>query len=185
MSFRNNPDRILESIDRERTRDEEGGGGSVRDAGARVLGTDVPPSDATSAERLRRIFSLVEQAYTQTAASAELRRLAQRFQAIGDISRHHARGDVSVAIHWMDHERADDVGLTPFEIVPGQMESLRREERGSRPDANALKLLRKELRDGVMTAYAKIEPRVREAIRSRADLGHVAVRVTLDLRPGS
>jgi hypothetical protein len=184
MSFRNNPDRILDSIDRERTRDEDGGG-SIRDAGARVLDTDIPPSDATSSERQRRIFALVERAYTQTASSLELKRLAQRFQTIGDISRHHARGDVSVAIHWMDHERDDDIGVTPFEIVPQQMEELRRSDRGSRPDGNALKLLRRELRDGVMAAYSKIEPRVREAIRSRADLGHIAVRVTLDLRPGS
>jgi hypothetical protein len=33
-----------------------------------------------------------------------------------------------------------------------------------------------------MGAYKKIEPRVRDAVRERADMGHVAVQVTLDIR---
>jgi hypothetical protein len=184
MSFRTNPDRILDSIDRARNRDDEGGG-FVREASARELDTEVPPPDSTSTERLRRIFQLVERAYTATASSSEMRRLAERFQAVGDISTHHARGDVSVAIHWMDHEREDDVGLSPFEILPRRLDDMRKETGYSRPDANALRILRTELRTGVLGAYRKIEPRIREAIRARADLGHVAVRVTMDLRPGS
>jgi hypothetical protein len=48
-----------------------------------------------------------------------------------------------------------------------------------------MKLLRRHLREGVLAAYKKIEPRVREALRERADHGHVAVQVTLDLRPAS
>jgi hypothetical protein len=181
MSFRTNPDRILDHIDRERTRDDAGDT-FVRDASARELDSEVPSTDATPTERLRRIFALVERAYMATASSAEMRRLAERFQAVGDISGRHARGDVSVAVHWMDHERPDDIGVSPFEISPGRLEEARKLTRSSRPDANALRVLREDLRDGVLGAYRKIEPRIREAIRERADLGHVAVRVTVDLR---
>jgi predicted Rdx family selenoprotein len=39
------------------------------------------------------------------------------------------------------------------------------------------------LRQGVKAAYAKLEPRIRDAIRDRADMGHVQVQVTMDLRP--
>jgi hypothetical protein len=35
----------------------------------------------------------------------------------------------------------------------------------------------------VVAAAEKLEPRVREGIRERADLGHIGARVTLDLRP--
>lgn len=184
MSFRTNPDRILDSIDRSRTRDD-GGPEFVRDASVRELDTEVPPPDATTAERARRVFALVERAYTATASSREMRRLAQRFQAVGDIPGRHARGDVSVSIHWMDHERSDDIGVSPFEVLPSQFDELRKSTGTTRPDALAIRLLRTDLRDGVMNAYRKIEPRVREAIRERADLGHVAARVTMDLRPGS
>jgi hypothetical protein len=48
---------------------------------------------------------------------------------------------------------------------------------------NALKVLRKELRQGILSAYQKLEPRVKDAIRDRADMGHVQVQVTVDLRP--
>ncbi len=41
---------------------------------------------------------------------------------------------------------------------------------------------RTELRDGVMSAYKKMEPRVRDALKERADLGHLSVNVTMDLR---
>lgn len=183
MSFRTNPDRILDNIDRERNRDDPSD--FIREATARELDTEVPPFDSTTTERLRRIFALVERAYTSTASSSEMRRLAQRFQAVGDISTHHARGDVSVSIHWMDHERPDDIGVSPFEILPAHMVELKKTSGSTRPDANALRLLRGHLRTGVMNAYGKIEPRAREAIRNRADLGHVAVQVTMDLRPGS
>ena len=44
-------------------------------------------------------------------------------------------------------------------------------------------MLRREIRDGVMAAYRKVEPRVRDALRDRADMGHVAVQVTMDVRP--
>lgn len=184
MSFRTNPDRILDSIDRSRNRDADGLD-FVRDASVRQLDTEVPSPDATSADRLRRIFGVVEQAYRETAGSKEMRRLAQRFQTVGDISTHHARGDVSVSIHWMDHDRSDDIGVSPFEIKPARFDELKKSTGQSRADGLAIRLLRADLRDGVMSAYSKIEPRIKEAIRERADLGHVAARVTMDLRPGS
>ena len=53
----------------------------------------------------------------------------------------------------------------------------------SRADVNALKVLRAQLRAGVKAAYQKLEPRIRDAIRDRADMGHVQVQVTVDLRP--
>jgi hypothetical protein len=184
MSFRTNPDRILDSIDRARTRDEESRASQfTRDASVRELDTEVPPPGSTSTERLRRIFALVETAYKSTASSPEMRRLAERFQTVGDISHHHARGDVSVSVHYMDHERADDVGVTPFEIHAHRFDEVRKSSRSSRPDALALQILRKELRDGVLAAFKKMEPRIRDGIRERADLGHVAVRITMDLRP--
>lgn len=182
MSFRTNPDRILDSIDRSRTRDD-GGMAFIREASARVLDTEPLPSDATQTERVRRVFGAVERAYVETAGSAEMRRLAERFQAVGDISGLRARGDVSVSVHWMDHDRNDDTGMTPFEIRPTRFEEIRKVTQTSRPDANALRILREELRDGVVAAYGKIEPRIREAVRERADQGHLAVRVSLDLRP--
>lgn len=185
MSFRTNPDRILDSIDRARSREDERAGSAYsRDATARELDTEVPDPGATPSERGRRVFRVVERSYLTLAGGADLKRLAARFQAIGDIHHHHARGDVSVSVHYLDHERHDDVGVAPFEILPGAIEEIRVSTGTSRPDANALKVLRKELRDGVMAAYRKLEPRVRDAIRERADLGHVAVQVTVDLRPG-
>lgn len=184
MSFRTNPDRILDSIDRARTRDEENRGNIfTRDATARELGTELPDVNATPTERLRRIFALVEKAYTATAAGSEMRRLAERFQTVGDIHTHHARGDVSVQVHYLDHDRADDVGVHPFEVHPSQIDELRKTSRSTRPDALALKVLRQELRDGVLASYKKLEPRLRDGIRERADMGHLAVRVTMDLRP--
>jgi hypothetical protein len=182
MSFRNNPDRILDHIDRERNRDDDGRDNFPREATGRDLDTTVPASDATPAERLRRIFALVERAYA-AAAGAELRRLAQRFQAVGDIPNHHARGDVSVAVSYLDHDRPDDVGMTPFEIRAEHFEEARKVTKSSRPDANALRILRENLRSGVLGAFRKMEPRLRDAIRERSDLGHLEVRVSVDLRP--
>lgn len=184
MSFRTNPDRILDSIDRARTRDEERRESVfTRDATSRELDTEVPDPGSTPTERMRRIFALVEKSYMATASGPEMRRLAERFQTVGDISGHHARGDVSVSVHYLDHERSDDVGVTPFEIHPSEIDEARKSARSNRPDALALKILRKELRDGVLAAYQKMEPRLRDALRERADLGHIAVRVTMDLRP--
>ena len=182
MSFRNNPDRILDHIDRERNRDEEMRDQFPREATGRELDTTVPAFDATPAERLRRIFALVEKAYA-SAAGAELRKLAQRFQAIGDIPNHHARGDVSVIVAYLDHERPDDVGMTPFEIKAADFEEAKKVTKSTRPDANALRILREHLRTGVMSAFKKLEPRLRDAIRDRSDMGHLEVRVTVDLRP--
>lgn len=184
MGFRTNPDRILENIDRSRARDDDAPrSGTDRQAGARELDTHVPGSDATNPERMKRIFQAVERAYTACAQSQELAPLAQRFQAIGDVREHRARGDVSVSIQWLDADRSDDVGMAPFEIRPEDLEEARKDTKTSRPDVNAMKVLREKLREGVLAAYRKVEPRVREGIRSRADLGHVAVQVTIDLRP--
>lgn len=185
MSFRTNPDRILEGIDRARNRDAESAQFSDvdRQAMGRELETELPAADATNPERVKRIFAAVERAYVKAAGRAELGRLAARFQAVGDIHHHHARGDVSITIQYLDHERSDDVGMAPFEIRPNDVAEAKKETKTSRPDVNALKVLRKELRAGVLSAYQKLEPRLRDALRERADMGHVQAQVTLDLRP--
>ncbi len=184
MSFRTNPDRILENIDRARNRDAENIGLYVdRQAMGRDLETEIPDLDATTTERLRRVFSVLERAYTKAAQRAELGKLASRFQAVGDIHHHHARGDVSVSVQYLDHERYDDVGISPFEITPQHIMDAKKETKTSRADVNALKVLRRELREGILAAYQKLDPRVRDALKDRADMGHVQVQVTVDLRP--
>lgn len=183
MSFRTNPDRILESIDRERNREEEGGRHSDdRQAMGRELDTGTPDSDATNPERLKRVFGLVERAYVKAAQGSELGKLAARFRAIGDLHHHHARGDVSVVIHYLDSGRPDDVGMSPFEIRASDLEEIKKETGSTRADVNAMKILRKELRTGVMAAYKKMEPRLRDGLRERADIGHLSATVTMDLR---
>ena len=182
MSFRTNPDRILDNIDRSRSREDLASRFSDRQATGRELDSELPDLDATSPERMKRVFRLVERAYTACAQSAALGPLAQRFQAVGDLAEHHARGDVTVAIRYLDHERPEDFGMTPFEITADRLVEARKETRTTRPDVNALKVLRQELRDGTMAAWQKVEPRVRDALRDRADMGHVEVQVTLDLR---
>lgn len=183
MSFRTNPDRILDNIDRRRNREDSGLRQSERQASGRELDTEIPDLDATNPERVKRIFQAVERAYVKAAQSAVLGPLAQRFQAVGDISEHKARGDVSVSIRYLDHDRPEDFGMSPFDIHPEHLVEIRKETRTSRADVNALRILRKELRDGVMAAYKKVEPRIRDAIRDRADMGHIEVQVVLDLRP--
>lgn len=183
MSFRTNPDRILDSIDRARSRDDSGfRSGSDRQASGRELDTAIPDVDATNPERVKRIFGAVERAYTTCAQSANLGPLAQRFQAVGDLNEHHARGDVSVSVRYLDHARNDDFGMAPFEITPQELLEARKETRTSRPDVNAMRLLRGKLRAGVLAGYQKLEPRLRDALRDRADMGHVEVEVTVDLR---
>jgi hypothetical protein len=184
MSLRTNPDRILENIDRQRSRDEETAGrqSDDRQAVGRQLDTTPPPSDATNPERMKRIFRLVEESYRQAAQGSELGKLAARFRGIGDLHHHHARGDVSVVIQYHDSGRPDDVGMSPFEIRPDNLAEMKKETGNSRVDFNAMKILRTELRDGVMSAYRKMEPRVRDALRERADLGHISVNITMDLR---
>ncbi len=185
MSYRTNPDRILDNIDRSRHRDAESARYQVdRQALGRELDTSIPDVDATTTERLKRLFGIIERAYTKTAQRTELGRLAARFQAVGDIAHHHARGDVSISVHYMDHERYDDVGVSPFEVRPYEVGEAKKETKTSRADVNALRVLRKELREGVLAAYQKLEPRLRDALRDRADMGHVQVQVTMDLRPG-
>lgn len=185
MSFRTNPDRILANIDRGRERAAEAREEFLRQAQGRELDSEMPDRDTTPAERQQRIFKLIERAYMSVAGSRELRQLAQRFQAIGDIPNQHARGDVTVSIHYMDSERQDEVAMSPFEIRPVQFAEEKKITKTSRADVNGLRLLRTELREGVMAAYTKMEPRVREAVRERADLGHVTAQVTVDLRPAS
>lgn len=184
MGFRTNPDRILENIDRARSRESDAPrSGTDLQASVRELDTEVPDVDATNPERLRRIFRLVERTYVKVAQSAELGPLAARFQAVGDLHHHHAHGDVSVAVQYLDHhQRPDDVGVVPFEVKPDQVADQKRETRTSRPDVNAMKVLRAALRVGVLAAYKKIEPRLREGLRERADMGHVAVTITVGLR---
>ena len=61
MGFRTNPDRILENIDRARSRELDAPRlESDLQASVRELDTEVPDVDATNPERLRRIFRLVE-----------------------------------------------------------------------------------------------------------------------------
>lgn len=184
MSLRTNPDRILDSIDRARNRDAESAALYVeRQAMGRDLDTEMPDMDATTTERLKRVFAILERAYTKAAQRAEMGRLAARFQAVGDIHHHHARGDVSISIHYLDHDRYDDVGVSPFEIHAHQITDAKKETKTSRADVNALKVLRAELRTGILAAYRKLEPRLKDALRDRADMGHVQVQVTVDLRP--
>jgi len=184
MSYRTNPDRILENIDRARSRDMERALSlNDRQARGREMDTTIPESDGTTPGRRRRLFALVDSGYRKAAHSAAITPLAARFRAIGDISHHMARGDVSVSIQYLDHERHDDVGVVPFEISPRHLEEAKKETRTSRPDVNAVKVLRLRLRDGVLAAYKKIDPRLRDALKNRADIGHVAAEVTLDLRP--
>ena len=179
-----NADRILDNIDRARNRDAERAQFQVdRQAEGRELDTECPPPDATIGERTRRIFGIVERAYTRAAQRDQMNPLAARFRAVGDIHHHNARGDVSLSVQYLDHERFDDVGVSPFEISQREVKDARSETRTSRADVNALKLLRARLRQGVIEAYRKVEPRLRDAVRERADLGHVQVRVAVDLRP--
>lgn len=184
MSLRTNPDRILDNIDRARNRSAESAALYIeRQAMARELDTEVPDVDATTTERLKRVFSVLERAYTKAAQRTELGRLAARFQAVADIHHHHARGDVSISIQYLDHQRYDDVAVSPFEIHPFEIADAKKQTKTSRADVNALRVLRKELRSGILAAYKKIEPRVKDAIRDRADMGHIQVQVTVDLRP--
>ena len=186
MSYRTNPDRILENIDRARSRDMERALSlNDRQARGKELDTEIPDGDATTPERLRRLFTLVESGYRRAAQNTEIGPLAARFRAIGDISHQTARGDVSVSLHYLDADRHDDVGVVPFGVTPHDLEEAKKLTRTSRPDVNAIKVLRLRLRDGVLAAYRKIEPRLRDAIKERADIGHVAAEVTLDLRPNA
>ena len=184
MSYRTNPDRILDNIDRARSRDiERALSLNDRQARGREMDTEVPDGDATTPERLRRVFALVEAGYRRAAQGPEMMPLANRFRAVGDISHRYARGDVSVSVLYHDSERRPDVGVVPFEITPRDMEDAKKTTRTSRPDVNAMKLLRLRLRDGVLAAYRKVEPRLRDALKERADLGHLEAEITLDLRP--
>lgn len=114
-----------------------------------------------------------------------MHRLAKRFRAVGDLSHHKARGDVTVAVQYLDHERYPDTKVSPFEILPHHLVEARRDTKTSQPDVNALKVLREHLRYGVLAVYGKLDPDIREAIRERADIGHVQVHVRLDLRPAT
>jgi hypothetical protein len=67
-------------------------------------------------------------------------------------------------------------------VKPEQVADQKRETRTSRPDVNAMKVLRVALRAGVLASYKKIEPRLREGLRERADMGHVGVTITVGLR---
>ena len=73
--------------------------------------------------------------------------------------------------------------MSPFEILPEHVAEAKKETKTSRPDVNAMKLLRGHMRTGVIAAYQKVEPRIRAAMRDRADMGHIEVQVTMDLRP--
>ncbi len=82
----------------------------------------------------------------------------------------------------MDSPRYDDVGMSPFEIHPQDLEEIKKETESTRADINAMKILRRELRDGTMSAYKKMEPRLKDGLRERADIGHLTVTITMDLR---
>ena len=93
------------------------------------------------------------------------------------------RVEVSISVQYLDHDRFDDVGVSPFEVKPYQIADAKKETKTSRADVNALKVLRQQLREGILAAYQKLEPRLRDALRDRADMGHDQVQVTVDLRP--
>ena len=184
MSYRTNPDRILDNIDRSRSREAERAQFQIdRQAEGRDLETESPEPDATLGERTRRIQGCIERAYLRAAHRDQMNPLAARFRAVGDLSRHMARGDVSVIVQYLDHQRFDDVRVSPFEISPQRVAEAKRETKTTRPDVNALRVLREQLKFGVLSAYRKLEPRIRDAVKERADMGHVQVFVTLDLRP--
>ena len=185
MSLRTNPDRILDNIDKQKLREEENRNNQNREAVGKHLNNEAPDLDATTPERTKRIFGVVEEAYNKIASNKELGRLASHFRAVGDIPNHHARGDVSISIQYVDSPRMDDIGMAPYEIVPQRLLEAKKETKTSRPDVNALKVLRLEVRNGVLTAYKKLAPRIKDALRDRADMGHVAVQITMDVRPVS
>ena len=185
MSLRTNPDRILDNIDKQKLREEESRNNQNREAVGKHLNNEAPDLDATTPERTKRIFGVVEEAYNKIASNKELGRLASHFRAVGDIPNHHARGDVSISIQYVDSPRMDDIGMAPYEIVPQRLLEAKKETKTSRPDVNALKVLRFEIRNGVLTAYKKLAPRIKDALRDRADMGHVAVQITMDVRPVS
>ena len=185
MSLRTNPDRILDNIDKQKLREEENRNNQNREAVGKALNNEAPDLDATTPERTKRIFGVVEEAYNKIASNKELGRLASHFRAVGDIPNHHARGDVSISINYIDSPRLDDIGMTPYEIVPQRLLEAKKETKTSRPDVNALKGLRFEIRNGVLTAYKKLAPRIKDALRDRADMGAVAVQITMDVRPVS
>ena len=87
-----------------------------------------------------------------------------------------------MVIQYLDSGRHEDVGMSPFEIRPETLAEVKKESGNSRADFNAMKLLRTELRAGVLLAYKKMEPRLRDALKERADIGHISVNVTMDLR---
>ena len=185
MSLRTNPDRILDNIDKQKLREEESRNNQNREAVGKHLNNEAPDLDATTPERTKRIFGVVEEAYNKIASNKELGRLASHFRAVGDIPNHHARGDVSISIQYIDSPRLDDIGMAPYEIVPQRLLEAKKETKTSRPDVNALKVLRFEIRNGVLTAYKKLAPRIKDALRDRADMGAVAVQITMDVRPVS
>ena len=185
MSLRTNPDRILDNIDKQKLREEENRNNQNREAVGKALNNKAPDLDATTPERTKRIFGVVEEAYNKIASNKELGRLASHFRAVGDIPNHHARGDVSISIQYIDSPRLDDIGMAPYEIVPQRLLEAKKETKTSRPDVNALKVLRFEIRNGVLTAYKKLAPRIKDALRDRADMGGVAVQIAMDVRPVS
>tara|TARA_Y100000996_G_C22549179_1_gene653074 strand:+ start:1952 stop:2584 length:633 start_codon:yes stop_codon:yes gene_type:complete len=185
MSLRTNPDRILDNIDKQKLREEESRNNQNREAVGKHLNNEAPDLDATTPERTKRIFGVVEEAYNKIASNKELGRLASHFRAVGDIPNHHAIGDVSISIQYIDSPRMDDIGMAPYEIVPQRLLEAKKETKTSRPDVNALKVLRFEIRNGVLTAYKKLAPRIKDALRDRADMGAVAVQITMDVRPVS
>ncbi len=185
MKYDRATDRILNRIDQARSHDVERALSlNDRQARGREMDATIPDGDAITPERIRRLFALVTSAYQRAAHSNEIGPLAARFRTIGDISHHMARGDVSVSVQYLEHERRDDVGVVPFEITSRDLEEIKKETRTTRADVNAMKVLRLRLRDGVLAAYKKIDPRLRDAIKERADIGQVAAEVTLDIRPG-
>ena len=185
MSLRTNPDRILDNIDKQKLREEESRNNQNREAVGKHLNNEAPDLDATTPERTKRIFGVVEEAYNKIASNKELGRLASHFRAVGDIPNHHARGDVSISIQYIDSPRLDDIGMAPYEIVPQRLLEAKKETKTSRPDVNALKVLRFEIRNGVLTAYKKLAPRIKDALRDRADMGTVEATITMDVRPVS
>ena len=116
MSLRTNPDRILDNIDKQKLREEENQSNQNRQAVGRALNSDTPDLDATTPERTKRLFQVVQDAYGLAASNTELGRLASHFRAVGDIPNHHGRGDVSVSIQYVDSPRLDDIGMAPYEI---------------------------------------------------------------------
>ena len=182
MGLRTNPDQILENIDRQRSREEEAhAAGQDRQAVGKELETEIPDVDATTPERMKRIFAIVERAYNQAASNAELGKLASHFRAVGDIPDHHAHGDVSVSIQYIHPSRPHDVGMAPLEIRPHPLFAAKNATTHSRHDVHPPNVPRHQRRHRLHRRHR----RRHQTSRASAGAAHSGCRVSRTRSPRS